>query len=327
MSPDDLSAMSGTTLARALIANSFILSNDARVSRYRSGMSVNIRQDSATLPRGENPFLNSPYWRDKRISSGDIILTPNSGRNSSVPPVPPLPSGSCLYRKGSRSARASGSGSDTQDKSRRQSGAALSRHASSSSLRSLRRSGTEPLASVVQSSSSSDVPVSERPTSRRISRIVELPSPITSAPGTPAPSPEDTHSISLSVSPMSKQIYSGEETTPLDYDVPTPSPDPPSRPSRRHSQSDTSLSPGSAQSTSIADVLDDYMFISSADSQSALSPMASESSASMRAPAPYRTAPKRASKKRKESKVANSSSVVAVGKGNCSLFPLTFSCF
>lgn len=314
----DMSALSGTTLARALFANSFILS-DPRVSHHRSGTSVNVRQDSATLPGMEDSFLTSPYWRDKRISSGDIILTPNSSRDSHVPPVPPLPSGSSLL-KISRSVGSSGAESEIQ-KVRRRSGAELTRSVSNSSQRSHRKSGSESVLSHVRSSGS---PTSERSASRRISRIVEVPSPISSAPGTPIEthSHKDILNANSSVSPMSQQISSSEGTSPLDYDVPTPSPDFETGPPRRHSQSDTSLTPGSAQSVTVANVLDDYLHVSSAESRTALSPMASESSASITAPTPYRTAPKRMSKKRKESKVvlsANSTSVAA-GKGKIHSF-------
>ncbi|OJT10695.1 hypothetical protein TRAPUB_12788 [Trametes pubescens] len=83
---DDISsAVSGTSMARALVATSFVLSNESRASKYKSGMT---RQDSATLPRGEHPLINSPYMRERRASSGE----PGSARSSSVPPVPRLPS-------------------------------------------------------------------------------------------------------------------------------------------------------------------------------------------------------------------------------------------
>lgn len=89
---DDSSAISGTTLARALIANSFILSNDnPGRNRYRSGGHL-ARHDSATLPgTNENELLISPYWRDRRISGGEIVHSPDSGIDSSIPPVPPVP--------------------------------------------------------------------------------------------------------------------------------------------------------------------------------------------------------------------------------------------
>ncbi|KAI0649925.1 hypothetical protein C8Q79DRAFT_356131 [Trametes meyenii] len=83
---DDISsAVSGTSMARALVATSFILSSESRASKYKSGIT---RQDSATLPRGEHPLNNSPYLRERRASSGE----PGSARSSSVPPVPKLPS-------------------------------------------------------------------------------------------------------------------------------------------------------------------------------------------------------------------------------------------
>ncbi|EIW79735.1 hypothetical protein CONPUDRAFT_166449 [Coniophora puteana RWD-64-598 SS2] len=90
-SSDDASAVSGTTLARALIANAFTLSSgDTRSSRYKATMT---RQDSATLPRGEQPTANSPYWRDRRISGGEIVLDYESQTGPIVPPVPPVPPG------------------------------------------------------------------------------------------------------------------------------------------------------------------------------------------------------------------------------------------
>lgn len=89
---DDSSAVSGTTLAQALIANSFILSNDnPGRNRYKSGDNL-ARQDSATLPgANENGLLISPYWRDMRISGGDIVRSPDSGVDSHIPPIPPIP--------------------------------------------------------------------------------------------------------------------------------------------------------------------------------------------------------------------------------------------
>jgi hypothetical protein len=105
------SAVSGTTLARALFANSFMLSDDRRTSRPRS--SGVVRQDSATLPRGEHPF-----WRDRRISGGEIILSGSSGRGSPVPPVPPVPPNADLLYAAQHSARRSaGSSASSQHES------------------------------------------------------------------------------------------------------------------------------------------------------------------------------------------------------------------
>ena len=81
---ETLSAVSGTTLARALIANSFVLSSGERMNSYpRSAIS---RQDSATLPR-ELPPLPLGF------GVGDIQ------RSSSVPPVPPLQSNALLEQR------------------------------------------------------------------------------------------------------------------------------------------------------------------------------------------------------------------------------------
>lgn len=91
ISSPESSAVSGTTLARAIMGNTFVLSGDIRMSRYRSGMSTLTRQDSATLPRGENAYLNSPYWRDRTISGGETTMTPISGVMQLIPP-PPVPS-------------------------------------------------------------------------------------------------------------------------------------------------------------------------------------------------------------------------------------------
>ncbi|EMD36994.1 hypothetical protein CERSUDRAFT_114896 [Gelatoporia subvermispora B] len=93
---DDLSAISGTTLARALVASSFIWSNDPRASRYRSGI---VRQDSATLPRGEHPLNGPPSSASRRssIATSEFMRSPDGKRRYSlIPPVPPLPSASEL---------------------------------------------------------------------------------------------------------------------------------------------------------------------------------------------------------------------------------------
>ncbi|TFK75679.1 hypothetical protein BDN72DRAFT_450169 [Pluteus cervinus] len=81
VSDSDSSAVSGTTLARAILGNTFVLSADTRLSRHRSGMSLN-RADSATLPR-DNAYLNSPYWRD-----GSGVSPVSGGLLSPMPPVP-----------------------------------------------------------------------------------------------------------------------------------------------------------------------------------------------------------------------------------------------
>ncbi|KAG6839664.1 hypothetical protein C0991_000409 [Blastosporella zonata] len=73
-SPDSTlsSGVSGTTLARALMANTFVLSPDSMLRQSR-GSSMLTRVDSATLPRSEY----SPYYRDRGLSM-----------EFSAPPVP-----------------------------------------------------------------------------------------------------------------------------------------------------------------------------------------------------------------------------------------------
>ncbi|KIM92215.1 hypothetical protein PILCRDRAFT_810237 [Piloderma croceum F 1598] len=314
-SAENVSAISGTSLARALMANSFILSSDIHGLRYRSGLSTGgIRQDSATLPRGEYAFLNSPYWRDKRISGGDIILTPEAGRTSFLPPIPRMPSASSLRIKGSKSARSSAAASDTRH---RRSGAEDSKRVSNSSLRTLRLSVPPPISPPL--TKSSGTPAYDRP---RISRIVEMPTPAPSTPGTPdlrtIKSPGQGDRSPGCSSPLVNRNVNSENTPSSECEIATPSPDPHNRPPQRHSHSDTSLSPDSGQSARCANVLDEYILMSYAESgQSDPSSMASESSASITAPAPYRSASKRTSKKRKNNKIAyttNSLSIVNKGR-------------
>ncbi|PBK84645.1 hypothetical protein ARMGADRAFT_1088114 [Armillaria gallica] len=86
---EELSAVSGSTLARALMANSFVLSSDTRLSRHRSGASSLVRTDSATLPRGEHPFMNSPVIQDRTLSWGSQFSSSLSPASSeAVPPIP-----------------------------------------------------------------------------------------------------------------------------------------------------------------------------------------------------------------------------------------------
>lgn len=81
------SAVSGTSLARALIGNSFVLSSDERASRYRSGGSVLTRTDSATLPRDENPFFYSPSYGNTPDHS--LVPLPSNADSVYIPPRNP----------------------------------------------------------------------------------------------------------------------------------------------------------------------------------------------------------------------------------------------
>lgn len=159
------SAVSGTTLARALISNTFVLSIDTRDSRkYRSGVSTLTRTDSATLPMGDYPFLP---W--------------NSGAD--IPPVPQMPSEAELLILASKTT------SPHSVLNRRKTGG-FKRHSSTGSLDLSRSpellgpvaSSEIPITAVIDSVSASSVQASRRVSSRRISRITEG---TASIPGTP----------------------------------------------------------------------------------------------------------------------------------------------
>ena len=323
MSTDDISSVSGTTIARALIANSFVLSSDVRRSCQSHGLSNMLaRQDSATLPRGENPFLNSPYWRDKRISGGDIILIPGTSRNSVALPIPPIPSNSNLAIM---SAQRSAAGSELRQSRGRPSGNRLFRHPSAPLIPPQQASGSRQLQrslSVATSSQCRDP--------RQISRIVELPSPASSAPNTPhksastisngVPTPDSSPSL------LAKLLYA-EDPSP-EYNSSSTPLERVERPPNRRSYSDISVRPTSARSPngrvssmSIRNVLDDYMFMSSSgvSDKSFLLGMAPESSPSMSASALYKPPRKKASRKQKNNNLmpsTNSGSVIVNSKGS-----------
>ncbi|KII84500.1 hypothetical protein PLICRDRAFT_179327 [Plicaturopsis crispa FD-325 SS-3] len=142
-------------------ANSLILSSDPRASRHRSGV---MSQDSATLPPGESPMLNSPYWCERRVFTSSMVMTPDTGRTSPIPPIPPMPG----FVKG---ASASGNA------------ATLARRRSTSAASLLQE---EMGAGLVRSASThSRLEVGEHQASRRISRISEAPSPAPSVPSMP----------------------------------------------------------------------------------------------------------------------------------------------
>ncbi|KAG1847844.1 hypothetical protein DFJ58DRAFT_477393 [Suillus subalutaceus] len=147
MDSENMSAISGSTLARALIRNSFILSSSDRGSRYRSGMA---RQDSATLPSSDHLLMEIARARD-------------SGGDSIVPPVPSLPSvsGVLLLDQARTSA--------VQDKEQKFLDASASTTVSSASGAYY---------------ASPDM-IMHSGLSRRISRISEVPSPAPTTPMSP----------------------------------------------------------------------------------------------------------------------------------------------
>ncbi|KAJ7507275.1 hypothetical protein B0H11DRAFT_197595 [Mycena galericulata] len=164
---DGASAISGTTLARALIGDSYVLSSD-RSSRYRSGASVLTRSDSATLPRGDNPF--SPAWSGRKSGA----YTPVDSMGFPIPPVPQMPEE--LRRVIAENRDRLKADESAAKKSRPQS-----------------VSDAEAPVSPHQRTLSEDARVSHR-----VSLIPEAPTPTSSAPFTPdaGPSTPDAPSVS-----------------------------------------------------------------------------------------------------------------------------------
>lgn len=226
MDSENMSAISGTTLARALIGNSFILSSSDRGSRYRSGMT---RQDSATLPRGDHLLM-------------EVALARDSGRDSIVPPVPPLPSGS---------------------------GVLLLDQARTSVIQDKEQKSSDASASTIESPSSGayysspDI-IMHSGLSRRISRISEVPSPAPTTPMSPESIRDARPMKSGSSIAASSMLARMDET---DSDIPnTASHTPATASSRRSFQMGTGVSSTSIQSSefvtsSPTDGLDGYHFV------------------------------------------------------------------
>lgn len=322
-SADDASAVSGTTLARALIANSFILSSDHRASRYNRGsVGPLTRQDSATLPRGEHPFLSSPYWRDRKISGGSIILTPGSG--DGIPPVPPVPANADLLYIPPRTPRHS-----SGDKSRRPD---LLKRSSTSSIPS--RTGSDEAMPYSRPRSWSRPESIDLQALRRISRISEGTSPV---PGTPEQlglhGPKSASGSSNSLNPPSASSKSHNSLEPQHNDALTspgflpisPLPEPPN--SGQSGQSVQSVQSGQSGQSSqsvqdIANVLDYYEFATTMDPaenvRPLFSPIAEETSSQLSPPTPYRQSDNDSRNSSQSGKVPSSSSS-SVG-GTLSIF-------
>jgi hypothetical protein len=271
-SADAISAISGTTLARAM-ASSFIYTPDDfnRRSGRKSGL---VRQDSATLPRGDHPYLNSPHWRLSKASMGsDHSSLPSSGLV--VPPVPPLPSIPVTPEFGLMMGVASGArvrrGSDTRDPSR------SSEVKRRSSLTSLHQHADKP---------------SGHAYPRPVSRISEVESPAPSGPSAPnTPQKSLPGSANTDQTPSSASYYGSSEQG---------SPIPPSRRRMSQKRKSASLTPdrpairrsnvgtpsSSGSNDYLARILDEY-----AGTPSPRSPRASPriSSGSGGTPLPART--------------------------------------
>ncbi|KAI0342545.1 hypothetical protein BDW22DRAFT_212744 [Trametopsis cervina] len=122
---DGMSAVSGTTIARALASTYFISasphgSHPPSSHSYPRSRGHLARQDSATLPKGDYPFLfkrksqrsskgstasnegrtpnSANYWKDRKINGDQIVVMSPEEREREdwdldVPPVPPMPEG------------------------------------------------------------------------------------------------------------------------------------------------------------------------------------------------------------------------------------------
>ncbi|KAJ6511372.1 hypothetical protein C8R47DRAFT_732240 [Mycena vitilis] len=186
---DGTSAVSGTTLARALIGDTYVLSGD-RSSKYRSGASVLTRSDSATLPRGEHPF--SPAWSIRKSGA----FTPVDGMGVAIPPVPQMPEELRRVIAESRDR--------------------LKVDEAGERRRSRRRSGSDvetPVTPLVRTNSGSRISGSSSDDARlekRVSRISEAPTPISAALLTPdLPSATDSAAGNTDPSPNTSSFHAG----------------------------------------------------------------------------------------------------------------------
>ncbi len=197
VSTAESSAVSGQTLARALLGNSFVLSNDNRSSRYKSGFGGLVRSDSATLPRGDHPLMNSPYLRDRNLSGTSDTFANDYG----VPPVPPNADKVYVPPQTPRH-----SGAELKKK-------LLRRHSSTSSLSSPTSAGgfSDPKSrpnSVGEFTREIEKIEKDLRLLRRISRISEAPSVASTAAANPdssSPTPSSGQS-SIAISPAPTEV-------------------------------------------------------------------------------------------------------------------------
>lgn len=264
ISTAESSAVSGQTLARALLGNSFVLSSDTRSSRYRSGFGGLVRSDSATLPRGDHPLLNSPYWRDRTLSvasdnfAADIKAPPVPANADKVYVPPQTPRHSALdAKKKSNVRRHSSTGSLGSPVSKDESSDSKSRPNSISEFnRELER---------------------DMQALRRISRISEAPSSASTNP--PNPEAESTSPTSLSEqSPIAVSSARAEAEA-------SPSlPEPSDQPSTTSNAGPSGLSNPSIAATKELDVLEYYASETQIAFAPAFSPIIEESSSQLSSP-------------------------------------------
>ncbi|KAJ8486807.1 hypothetical protein ONZ45_g14546 [Pleurotus djamor] len=196
-STEPSSAVSGTSLARALFANTFVLSGN-QTSRYRSGVSASFaRQDSATLPRGEHPLMSSPFFGDRGDQFGSPIMIPGGTGVTLPPPSSYRPStADSMHRRMPKR-----SGPDLRDRPK----TAPGKRMSAKSLPNRATQDVDHVTTALELPTLPDEMTAERPSSsaspdrasRRISRISEATS---SAPNTPdpvtQPQPKETEQTS-----------------------------------------------------------------------------------------------------------------------------------
>lgn len=105
------SAISGTTLARALMSNSFVLPSENRLSRYRSSVAGLTRSDSTTLPRGEHSFGGHKADKDRFSIAPDAPPVPSNAEFLYEPPKKPRKAGELVEKKSQNLRRRSSTGS------------------------------------------------------------------------------------------------------------------------------------------------------------------------------------------------------------------------
>ncbi|KAI0058336.1 hypothetical protein BV25DRAFT_1283554 [Artomyces pyxidatus] len=239
---DNVSAISGFTLAGALAANAFSIGAepvDPRQSRRIT------RKDSATLPHG--------YWKHGRRSLGDgEIISPDAGL---APPLPPLRSSSLTLdvTLQSTNARVDGDRSVADVEDRR-----------------LGRSQSIPETPPISYTPNTSRLLDEEPhTSHRVSPIAEAATPSLASPMTPE-KPKDSSSSSSSNTPSSSSATQPQRTAASDVSHFLS----PSSYARGSPYSD-------ASGLDINDVLDDYIAASMLEVKAALEKTSSSPSPSV----------------------------------------------
>jgi hypothetical protein len=229
------SAVSGSTLAAALGQAFYFSPDSARRASGRKSRTV-TRQDSAVLPRDENPFMSSPYRAE-----------------ADVPPVPPMPES--LRRRLSDPTLEGGVVVPVRLSRRMSASSVISATPSATSVKARRRRST-------LNGSAKDLVLEDlleeahNRSSKRISRIEEADSPLPSL----ADSPAVPHTANSENTVSSKSRYSAPPTAnPISAGLP---PQPGSANSANSAGSAGSAGSGKSGNTDIYNILDGYQFVS-----------------------------------------------------------------